>query len=468
MAYFRKIGEVAPEKNELESFIHSALSSNFDKSASRPKVNYDIFSLSPREGSAFLAPSTTPREVSHIFDSSQKLDLNHALQETNRKFKFQLEECQQKLLEAEQRASSAEFELRALQSSMSPGDVDLSIEVSQISKRLPSPGPGNYLKGSVSRRPASRNGGDESDLRCENLLLVIDDLRARLASSTQHFVHRSQSAAGDESDLWRFAALREQLRWADNVAMEQSKKKDAALSSLRDVAASCKKCIRNTPQYLLPEGLNVEKSHEEPSADAHQSLQFLLQAYNSIISRVLSLERQNQNLEHKWNEASKTLTSVQKMQKSDVDAFQGRIFDILASHLDKADSSGQPNTFSRASGERKTTRNLSSDFLHSESRSPAYEKQKCFHMLQRLIDKNVFMQDILEKLAGNMNDQVALVDSILAEFQKLAKCKSSDSQFYSIQRSFQFIHQELVRLDECFHLITKRPSSESFSDHWHV
>jgi len=70
------------------------------------------------------------------------------------------------------------------------------------------------------------------------------------------------------------------------------------------------------------------------------------------------------------------------------------------------------------------------------------------------------MQDILDKLARNMNDQVALVDSILSEFQNLVKCNNSDQQFYGIQRSFQFVHQELMRLDECFHLISKRPSND--------
>jgi hypothetical protein len=474
MAYFRKIGDFEPEDNEHESSLHPTGSTDALNLALKPKVNYDLSSFSPRMGSAFLGPSSTPRDVSHTLDSSQRLEFNHTLQEINRNFKFKLQDCQHKLLEAEQRASSAEFEIRALQSSMPPGDVDVSMESSQISKRLPSPGPGNYLKGIVSRRPASRNGGDESDLRCENLLLVIDDLRARLASSTQHFVHRSQSSAGDESDLWRFQALREQLRWADSVAQEQSRKKEAALSSLRDVTASCKKYLRITPQHLLPQGFKLENSHEDSSDEAHQSIQsmqHLLQAYNSMMSRVLSLEHQNQILEQKWTEASKALDSHAKIQhlNADLNTFQGRVFDILSSNLDEADFPEQPNTFSRAMNERKTVRNLSSDFLKCEPRSLADEQQKCFHMLKHLIDKNAFMRDILEKLAGNMNDQVALVDSILAEFQKLAKCNSSDSQLYSIQRSFQFIHQELVRLDECFHLITKRPSNESsLQSYWKV
>jgi hypothetical protein len=399
------------------------------------------------------------------------LELNHTLQENSQQFKFQLQECQQKLQEAEQRASSAEYELRALQSSMSPGDIDLSMEVSQISKRLPSPGPSNFTKGIISRRPASRNGGDESDLRCENLLLVIDDLRARLASSTHHFVHRSHPVAGDESDLWRFSALHEQLRWADNAAQEQSKKKEAALSSLRDVIASCKKYIRTNPHHFLPEDFNSEISHEDPSIEVHRWMQRLLQAHDATISRVASLEEKNQYLEHNWKEASKTLASQQKVQKLDVvsDAFQGRVFTILSSHFEEADLPRRPSTIPRALGERETVRNLTSDFLHSEPLSSDEKTQMCFHMLERLIEKHDFMQDILEKLAGNMNDQVALVDSILAEFQKLTHCKSSDSQFYSIQRSFQFIHQELVRLDECFHLITKRPSNESFSEnYWQI
>jgi energy-converting hydrogenase A subunit M len=100
---------------------------------------------------------------------------------------------------------------------------------------------------------------------------------------------------------------------------------------------------------------------------------------------------------------------------------------------------------------------------------PMDKKHKSIRMLQRLIAKNEFMQDILEKIAKNMNDQVALVDNILTEFKNLAKCNNSDSQLYSIQRSFQFIHQELIRLDECYHLITKQSPNESITENlWQI
>jgi hypothetical protein len=471
MASFRKISGFSPENNGLESSFQSAISSNSLNLTFRPKVNYDLSSFSPREGSAFLGHTTTPRDVSHILDSSHKLELNHALQEANQKVKFQLQHWQQKLREAEERATSAECELRALQSSMSPGDIDLSIEATQISKRLPSPLTDNPLKGMVSRRPASRNGGDESDLRCENLLLVIDDLRARLASTTQNLVQKSQSVTGDDSDLWRFAAMREQLRWADNVALQQSKKKEAALTSLRDVAATCKRSIRMTPQHLLPESFNFENSHEDPSDDAHQWTQRLIHAHTSMISRVRALEQRNQTLQLQCEAASKDLVSLQAIKKSEAapDKFEAKIFEMLSSQLDEADLPGRPATFVGDCSDREAVRNLNREFLHSSPHLPLDKKEKSFHMLKRLFDKNAFMQDILEKLARNMNDQVALVDSILAEFKKLAKCHNSDSQLYSIQRSFQFIHQELVRLDECFHLITKRPPKESISENlWQI
>jgi hypothetical protein len=91
-------------------------------------------------------------------------------------------------------------------------------------------------------------------------------------------------------------------------------------------------------------------------------------------------------------------------------------------------------------------------------------------MLQCLIHKNQFMQESIEQLAKSMLQQVDLVDNVLAELRKIVQCNSSDERFFAIQRSLQFIHQELVRLDECFQLITRQPSNELVNEEnmWHI
>jgi hypothetical protein len=463
MASFQHDNDSAKIPN-TEALPQMASSFNSHNSAFKPKVNYDVSSFSPRDGRAFLGHSTTPRDLSHILDSSHRVDINYALQEANQKLKLELQECQHRLQNAEQRASHAESDLRAnraLQASMSPNDMDLSVEVSQISKRLPSPGLDNLLRGNSSRRPASRNGSDESDVRCENLLLVIEDLRARLASNSQVFMKNSQSGAGDESDLWRFAAMREQLRWADNLALEQIKKKEAALASLRSVISSCQKSIRLTPRHLLPEHFNLDDTPGEISEDAQHWTQKLLHSYSVVISKALSLENRNLALEHRSEELQASLISHQIHQKSDLGAhsFRETLFEMLMPHDDNSLLPTKPAAFSKTLSQRETARNLSGEFLPYDPISPAGKNKQIVLILKRFIHKYEFMEDILQKLAKNMNDQVTLVDSILAEFQTLVKCDSSDPQFYSIQRSFQFIHQELVRLDECFHLISNQPSN---------
>lgn len=447
------------------NYAHHALpqmasSLNLQNSAFKPKV--DISSFSPRDGSAFLGHSTTPRDASRVLDSACRMETNQTLQEVNRNLTLELQECQHKLRNAEQRALQAESELRAIQTAVSPIDMDMSVEVSQISKRLPSPRWDSLLRGNSSRRPASRNGGDESDVRCENLLLVIDDLRSRLASATQDIVKSSSSVIGDESDLWRFATMREQLRWADNLALDQSKKKEAALSSLRGVIASCQKTIRLTPRHLLPENFNAHSSFEDGYEDAQQWIQRLLHVHGAVISKVLSLENRNLELENQCQELRKTLVSHQIARKSDsfTDSFDETIFNMLAAHDDGMSLPTKPTTYGNTLSERETARNLSGEFLLCSPGSSSNKKKKIIHVLKLFIQKYEFMQDILDKLARNMNDQVALVDSILSEFQNLVKCNNSDQQFYGIQRSFQFVHQELMRLDECFHLISKRPSND--------
>ena len=365
MASFQHANESAMSR-AIEDLPQIASSLNLSNSAFKPKVNYDISSFSPRDGSAFLGYSATPRDASHILDAAHRMDM----QEANRNLKSELQECQHRLRNAEQRASHAESELRALQASMSPnstlipepkdttltGDIDLSVEVSQISKRLPSPRLDNFLKGNGSRRPASRNGGDESDVRCENLLQVIDDLRARLASTTQDLGQKN--TAGDESDLWRFATMREQLRWADNLALDQSKKKEAALSSLRGVIASCQKTIRLTPRHLLPENFNAHSSFEDGYEDAQQWIQRLLHVHGAVISKVLSLENRNLELENQCQELRKTLVSHQITRKSDsfTDSFDETIFSMLAAHDDGMSLPTKPTTYGNALSERETAR----------------------------------------------------------------------------------------------------------------
>lgn len=442
-------------------YAHHALpqmasSLSLQNSASKPKV--DISSFSPRDGSAFLGHSTTPRDASRVLDSACRMETSQNLQEINRNLTVELQECQHKLRNAEQRASQAESELRAIQKAVSPIDMDMSVEVSQISKRLPSP----RLTGNGSRRPASRNGGDDSDVRCENLLLVIDDLRTRLASATQDMIKSSSSNIGDESDLWRFATMREQLRWADNLALDQTKKKEAALSSLRGVIASCQKSIRLTPRHLLPENFNSHSSFEDGYEDAQHWIQRLLHVHGAVISKVLSLENRNLEVEKECQKLRKALVSHQIARKSDsfTDSFDETIFSMLAAHDDGMSLATKPTTFRNAISERETARDLSDEFLFCSPGSSSNKKKKIIHVLKLFIQKYEFMQDILDKLARNMNDQVALVDSILAEFQNLVKCDNSDQQFHGIQRSFQFVHQELMRLDECFHLISKRPPND--------
>ncbi len=470
MASFQHANE-SGISHAIEDLPQIASSLNLSNSAFKPKVNYDISSFSPRDGSAFLGYSATPRDASHILDAAHRMDMSHSLQEANRNLKSELQECQHRLRNAEQRASHAESELRALQASISPnftlipelkdttltGDIDSSVEVSQISKRLPSPRLDNFLKGNGSRRPASRNGGDESDVRCENLLQVIDDLRTRLASTTQDLGQKN--TAGDESDLWRFAAMREQLRWADNLALDQSKKKEAALSCLRNVIASCRKSIRLTPKHLLPEQFDTDNTSEATTEDAQQWIDCVLHAYSAVISKVLSLENRNLALEHTCEELRAAMSLQQVSKESDLrtKSIHETLLSMLKPHDDASLYPTKPFPFAKALSERETARNLSSEFLQCDARSDKTEK--VIPILKRFIHKYEFMQDILEKLANNMNDQVALVDSILAEFQTLVKCNSSDSQLYPIQRSFQFIHQELMRLDECFHLMSNRHSN---------
>jgi hypothetical protein len=336
----------------------------------KPKVNYDLSSFSPRDGSAFLGNTTTPRDVSHILDSAYKSELSHSLRATNQNLQYQLQECQLKLQNAEQRALKAELELASAQGLPFPGDTDAISEVSQISKRLPSPCPGSFnQRGMSSVRPASRNGGSEYDLRCENLVLVIEDLRARLASATQQMFHNNVSI--DESDVWRITALREQLRWADNATLDQSKKKDIALSTLRDIIASCQRSILLTPQHLMPAATHTDIPFENPSDGAQKWMQRLLHVHDAVVSKVLSLENRNQMLERHCEELTKTFNLQQaahaKFERGTV-FFEDRMFTLLKlAHTDRLEESKKSITFATALNEREVARNLNSEFIRSDA-----------------------------------------------------------------------------------------------------
>jgi hypothetical protein len=477
MASFPQVGEFAHERHAIEAFSPVAASQNLNHAAIvKPKVviNHDISAFyspkSPNSNASF-GFSKNVGDSSFISDTAYKAGISHILQEENRNIKLQLQRCQQQLKNAEQRASTAESELKFLQASLSPGGANLCSEVSLLSQRLPSPRldvSNSVSRSNCSRRPASRNGDDESNLRCENLLLVIDDLRSRLASTTQEFIRQSHPVAGDESDIWRFSTIREQLRWADNVAVDQRRKKEAALSSLREVAASCKASVQRTPRHLQIDSLNfVDSHHEQLPENAQKWNQQMLNTYDSVILKMSSLEKRNQVLELQCEELKKALLSP-KIAPANFDdgaeAFQERIFSMLASHSESSDLPRKSGNLEKSVIKQGTARSLTGEFMHCDADSLGDKNRNCILMLSHLIRKNDFMSDILEKLTQNMSDQVGLVDGILAEFQNLVRCKSSDTQFYSIQRSFQFVHQELMRLDECFHLVTKRPSKEC-ADH---
>ena len=475
MEFFQHQGEFAHQQQHQVDFLPEMASSVNSQNRLlflKPKVS----KFSPRDGSAFLGNVTSPRSLDKVdfSDFGSKTEISDDLQEANRNLKIQLQECQRKLQNAEQRASNAESELRALQISMSPVfsvDSD-SIEVSQLSKRLPSPRRSSRLGGNGSRRPASRNGGDESDLRFENLLLVIDDLRARLELATDRLSQKGQDVANDETDLYRFAALREQLRWADVALLDESKKKEAALSSLASVTMSCKESLRRTPQHLLPENVYLEMSHEEPSDDTLKWFQRLRSVFVAFLKKVLSLEDRCRTLEHQCAELREN-TAVQQIAGERVhalDEFHGRILALLMAHDDASVLQTKPTTRAKAFGEREIARDLSSEFADYDLDSLADRNKKSVQMLQCLIHKNQFMQESIEQLTKSMLQQVALVDNVLAELRKIVRCDSSDERFFAIQRSLQFIHQELVRLDECFQLITRQPSNEPVNEEnmWHI
>jgi len=438
----------------------------------KPKVN----NLSKLHGSAFLGNSTSPRYIDKAVVENLDLRSKHVISddllEANQNLKNQLQECRLKLQNAEQRASNAESELRALQMHMSPVfsvDSD-SIEVSQISKRLPSPRKSSRIGGNGSRRPASRNGGDESDLRFENLLLVIDDLRARLELATDHISYQSRYAADDENDLYRFAAVREQLRWADVAVLDQSKKKEAALSSLCSVTISCKEALRRTPRHILPENVYVEMSQEEPSDDALKWFQKLRSVYDAAISKLFALENRSRTLEHQCTELRETILvhQIARDRVHATDEFQGRIFALLMEHNDASDLQKQPTATANVFGERETARDLSSEFADYNLDSHADRNKKSIQMIQCLIHKNHFMQDSIEQLAKSMLEQVVLVDKILNQFRKIAQLNSSDARFSAVQRSLQFIQLELGRLNECYRLITRQRDSVIEESQWHI
>ena len=175
--------------------------------------------------------------------------------------------------------------------------------------------------------------------------------------------------------------MREQLRWADNLALDQSKKKEAALSSLRGVIASCQKTIRSTPRHLLPENFNAHSSFEDGYEDAQQWIQRLLHVHGAVISKVLSLENRNLELENQCQELRKSLVSHQSARKSDsfTDSFDETIFNLLAAHDDGVSLPTKPTTYGNTLSERETARNLSGEFLLCSPGSSSNKKKKIIH-----------------------------------------------------------------------------------------
>jgi hypothetical protein len=209
----------------------------------------------------------------------------------------------------------------------------------------------------------------------------------------------------DESDVWRITALREQLRWADNATLDQSKKKDIALSTLRDIIASCQRSILLTPQHLMPAATHTDIPFENPSDGAQKWMQRLLHVHDAVVSKVLSLENRNQMLERHCEELTKTFNLQQaahaKFERGTV-FFEDRMFTLLKlAHTDRLEESKKSITFATALNEREVARNLNSEFIRSDADFHSEKSKQTFHLLKRLIYKNKFTENILQKLAGS-------------------------------------------------------------------